>query len=827
MKFATMRHFLYPVEELVASMNARAYVQVPDAVVRTLLTDSRKLSNIGQALFFAIKGRRDGHTFIAGAYQAGVRNFVISDPGFDHLWFAGCNFYLVGDTLQALQDLAAAHRRKFAYPVIGITGSNGKTIVKEWLYQLLAPGRNIVRSPKSYNSQLGVPVSVWEMTEENDLAIFEAGISRPGEMKPLAAIIQPTIGILTNIGEAHQEGFKSANEKIGEKLELFKGVGLFVYSGKYLGQYKGEIPGTEKFTWGYRDGADLEIYSQEVSEGNGQQLRGRFRGIEVSALIPFSDQASVENGIICWATLLALGYSAEEASKRLAKLLPIGMRLELKNGINNCSVIDDSYSLDLSSLAIALDFLRHQNQHPRRTLILSDIPGTDSESVYAQVGQMLQSGSVNRLIGVGERMMKHAACFTCDKQFFQSTGDLIDAFPSLNFQNETILLKGARVYEFERISQMLTQKVHETVMEINLNALEHNLNYYKGLLTPGTKVMAMVKAFSYGSGSFEITNLLEFNGVDYLAVAYADEGVALRKAGTSLPIMVMSPDLLAFDAIIDYKLEPEIYSPRIFQEFINTLSGKGLHSYPIHIKLDTGMHRLGFMESELDPLLQGLKGNTLVHVQSVFSHLVASEDEQHDAFTQEQIGRFTRLSDRIISTLDYPVLRHLSNTSGISRWPEAAFDMVRLGIGLYGIDPVHAAGGDKSPLQTVTSLKTSISQIKDIPAGDTIGYGREGRMPEGGKTATVKIGYADGYSRKLGNGAGKMLLHGREVKTIGKICMDMCMIDITGIDAAEGDEVIVFNDKIRVEDLAKQMGTIAYEVLTGISQRVKRIYYYE
>ncbi|MEJ7692224.1 bifunctional UDP-N-acetylmuramoyl-tripeptide:D-alanyl-D-alanine ligase/alanine racemase [Daejeonella sp.] len=819
-----MNHILYPAEELTASMNAKASVQLKDAMIRTLLTDSRKLSDMVQGLFFALKGRRDGHTFIEDVYKAGVRSFVISDPEFDHLKFKGTNFYLVDDTLKALQDLSAVHRSKFDYPVIGITGSNGKTIVKEWLYQLLAPENNIVRSPKSYNSQLGVPVSVWEMNEENDLAIFEAGVSTGNEMDALAAVIKPTIGILTNIGEAHNAGFESIEDKITEKLKLFQGVDLFIYSSKYLSQYSGELPGTNKFTWCYRDKADLEVFDDEVLEDKYQFLRAKFNNKDVEAVIPFTDQASVENGIICWATLLALGYEPEEADKRLEKLLPIGMRLELKTGINYCSVIDDSYSLDLSSLAIALDFLNQQNQNSRRTLILSDIPGLDSQGVYDEIGQMIENKSVDRLIGVGPLISSYGKDFPCETEFYQSTDDFLQAFASLKFGHETILLKGARSFEFERISQVLTQKVHETVMEINLNALEHNLNYYKALLPQGSKVMAMVKAFSYGSGSFEITNLLEFNKVDYLAVAYADEGVALRKAGTSLPIMVMSPDSMAFDAIIDNKLEPEIYSLRILEEFVESLTRKGIKDYPVHIKLDTGMHRLGFMEDEMDQLIEYLKDSQSIHVQSIFSHLVASEDPKHDKFTKHQISLFTQLSERILEIYNYPVLRHMANTSGISRWPDAAFDMVRLGIGLYGID---LSISDKSPLQTVTSLKTSISQIKQIPAGDTIGYGREGKLPEGGTIATVKIGYADGYSRKLGNGVGQMMVRGKKVKTIGKICMDMCMIDITGINAAEGDEVIVFNDKIRVEDLAKKMETIPYEVLTGISQRVKRVYYYE
>jgi alanine racemase len=457
-------------------------------------------------------------------------------------------------------------------------------------------------------------------------------------------------------------------------------------------------------------------------------------------------------------------------------------------------------------------------------LILSEIPGVDSELVYEKVSHLLENKSVNRLIAVGEKISKYASIFTCEVEFFKSTAELLDQFHTLKFQNETVLLKGARAFGFENISQLLTQKVHETVLEINLNALEHNLNYYKSEIGTDTKIMAMVKAFSYGSGSFEIANLLEFNKVDYLAVAYADEGVSLRKAGTSLPIMVMSPDVMAFDTIIKHELEPEIYSLRILKEFEKVLKSKSLKNYPVHIKLDTGMHRLGFMPEELDELLSYINVNKLIHVQSVFSHLVASENPEHDDYTSHQINLFIKLSDKIKKVLGYSFIRHLANSSAIIRWPDAQFDMVRLGIGLYGID---SSFGNNSPLQTVTSLKTSISQIKKIPAGDTVGYSREGKMPDGGTIATVKIGYADGYSRMMGNGKGKMLLKGKIVPTIGKICMDMCMIDITGINAEEGDEVIVFNDVIRVEDIASQLNTIPYEVLTGISQRVKRIYYYE
>jgi len=819
-----MNHLLYSVEELTGILNARAFISEKGSVIRTLLTDSRKLNDAENGLFFALKARRDGHSYIAEVYNLGVRNFVISDPEFVLKKYTDANFYLVPDSLIALQALTALHRKKFDYPVIGITGSNGKTIVKEWLYQLLSPEHNIVRSPKSFNSQIGVPVSVWEMNEDNDLAIFEAGISKAGEMINLANIIRPTIGILTNIGEAHEVGFESPEEKISEKLKLFELADLFIFSEKYLREYQGILPGKNKFTWSFHDKADLQIVDIKILGANSQVLHARYLEREIQAVIPFKDQASIENAVICWATMLAMGYQPEEINFRLESLIPVGMRLELKNGINNCSVIDDSYSLDLSSLAIALDFLKQQNQHPRRTLILSDIPGVDSGLVYEKVRNLIANRSVDRLIAVGEKISKYVSDFPCELELFKSTADLLDNFSSLKFQNETILLKGARAFGFENISKLLTQKVHETVLEINLNALEHNLNYYKSEIGSGTQIMAMVKAFSYGSGSFEIANLLEFNKVDYLAVAYADEGVALRKAGTGLPIMVMSPDAMAFDTIIQHQLEPEIYSVRVLYEFEKVLKRKNLSNYPVHIKLDTGMHRLGFMEDELHQLLSFLNGNKLMHVQSVFSHLVASEDPMHDDFTSHQISLFIKLCNKIKEGLGYSFIRHLANSSAISRWPDARFEMVRLGIGLYGID---SSFGNKSPLQTVTSLKTSISQIKKIPAGDTVGYSREGKMPDGGTIATVKIGYADGYNRGLGNGIGKMLVKGNIVPTIGKICMDMCMIDITGINAEEGDEVIVINDVIRVEDIAKQLNTIPYEVLTGISQRVKRIYYYE
>jgi alanine racemase len=814
----------YQPEQIGSILDAKCFINDEFSTISILNIDSRKLYDPVNALFFALKVRRDGHNFIEEIYNKVVRNFVISDSNFPVNQFPDANFFLVKNVLLALQNLASAHRLKFDYPVIGITGSNGKTIVKEWLFQILSPEKNVVRSPKSYNSQIGVPISVWNMSHDYDLAIFEAGISQYGEMQNLAEIIHPTIGILTNIGEAHSSGFDSVQEKINEKLKLFNSVDIFIYGNKYLSEFNGSLPGNKKFTWSFSENADLEIFLVEPMSNNSSRLHANYLGNVIFLSIPFNDQASIENAVICWATMLVLKYDHDLIYQRLEKLSRVGMRLELKNGINNCSIIDDSYSLDLSSLAIALDFLIQQNQHSRRTLILSDIPGDNSKVIYDKVSKLIYDKSVDRLIAVGENIEKYAYLFNCEVQLYKNTAELIDNLVSLKFNNETILLKGARAFEFEKISRLLTQKVHETVLEINLSALENNLNYYKSKIGVNTKIMAMVKAFSYGSGTFEIANLLEFNKVDYLAVAYADEGVALRNAGSNLPIMVMSPDSMAFDTIIEHKLEPEIYSIRILNDFVNLLKTKSINSFPIHLKIDTGMHRLGFMENEIEELLVFLRNNKHVQVKSVFSHLVASENPEHDLFTKGQIKLFIKLSERISDLLDYSFLRHLTNTSGINRWPEAQFEMVRIGIGLYGIDSSLVK---KSPLQTVTSLKSSISQIKHIPAGESVGYGREGKMPKGGTIATVKIGYADGYNRKLGNGKGKMQLRGQIVPTIGKICMDMCMIDITGIKAEEGDEVIVFNNLIRVEDIANQLDTIPYEVFTGISQRVKRIYYYE
>jgi len=799
---------------------------VKEYTISTLLTDSRRISNASEGLFFALSGRRNGHEFIAGAYAAGVRNFVVKQG--PELILPEANFLIVPDVLAALQALAAYHRSRFNLEVIGITGSNGKTIVKEWLYQLLCNDKNIVRNPKSYNSQIGVPLSVWQINENNDLGIFEAGISTTAEMARLEAIIKPSIGILTHIGPAHDEGFTDRRQKVLEKLVLFKNCRLLIHNYDQLIDYRDDIPVKNCFTWStnFKE-ADLFVFTETVIAKN-FYLRAKFKGDEIECLIPFLDEASVENAIVCWATMLAMGYSGDEADKRIEHLNPVSMRLELKTGINDSSVIDDSYNSDIQSLEIALNFLNQQNQHNKKTLILSDIfqSGLQPDVLYRQVADMIKIKNISKFIGVGEALMAHKDYFDVpEKHFYADTPAMLLHLRSLNFKEETILIKGSRSFEFELISRALVQKAHETVMEINLNALLNNLNFYRSKLKPGVKVMAMVKAFSYGSGTFEVANILQYNKVDYLAVAYIDEGVALRKTGITLPVMVLNPEASAFDKLTEYNLEPVIYSFGLFDDYIKYAQESNVLNYPVHLKIDTGMHRLGFENFEIETLCDLLEENSYVRIQSVFSHLAASEAKEHDEFTLKQISNFEKAFKQIEKTLGHKVIKHICNTSGIVRWPKAQYDMVRLGIGLYGIDAAKPAA--ENALQPIASLKTSISQVKKLLAGETVSYNRSGSLAKDGKIATVRIGYADGYLRAFGNGVGKMLVKGVLAPTVGNITMDMCMLDVSNVDVREGDEVIVFNDEQRIEALAEQIATIPYEILTNISQRVKRVYFYE
>ncbi|HOX77811.1 MAG TPA: bifunctional UDP-N-acetylmuramoyl-tripeptide:D-alanyl-D-alanine ligase/alanine racemase [Bacteroidales bacterium] len=826
----------YSISEIVSIVNGNpSSSPFIERNIRDILIDSRKLIAPEQCLFFALKSKRnDGHHYIPELYGKGIRDFVVSRLPADPEAYPEANFILVKNTLHALQALARKHREKFRIPVVGITGSNGKTIVKEWLYQLLSKSRKTVRSPKSYNSQIGVPLSVWQMDTPYEMAIFEAGISEPDEMIRLETIIQPTIGVFTNIGEAHGENFMSLQQKVGEKLFLFTHVETLIYcldhpEVREVIIRSGISKNIKTFTWSHKQEADLRIREVRPENAHKTNIRAVLRGREISITIPFSDNASVENAIHCWSVMLLLGYEAESLTGLFEALQPIAMRLELKAGINHCTVINDSYNSDINSLSIAIDFLRQQASQKKKTIIISDIlqSGKDEDELYGEIAAIIRNKNIDRLIGIGPAISRQADKFSLEKSFFQNTADFLQRFSFAAFNNEVILLKGARVFEFEQISLALQQKTHETVLEINLNALEHNLNYYRSVIRPGTKIMAMVKAFSYGIGSFEVANALQFHRIDYLAVAYADEGVELRKAGINVPIMVMNPDEESFDAIIQHSLEPEIYSHRIFDKLENAIKKNILPKnkpVKIHIKLDTGMHRLGFLEEDLDRLIDMLKANRMIYVQSVFSHLAASEDKKETDFTRCQIENFRRMASKITDQAGHPVMMHILNSAGITCYPEAQFDMVRLGISLYGIATLEE---EQPRLQPVGRLKSAISQIKTVAAGESIGYNRAFRAKKQIRMAIVPIGYADGLSLALSNGKGHLMVGGKRVPVIGRVCMDMCMLDITGIEAEEGDEVIIFGPERPLQELAKEMGTIPYEVLAGLSRRVKRVYYHE
>lgn len=824
-----MLHLHYSIKDISEIISEEAIIVQSSSIIDNLLTDSRRLVFPSGTLFFALQSaRRNGETFIEELYKAGVRSFVVT-KAFDYSWCPEANFLQVEDPLRALQKLAAYHRRQFQIPVIGITGSNGKTIVKEWLYHLLQADDNIVRSPKSYNSQIGVPLSVWQMNETHSLAIFEAGISQPGEMDFLESIIQPTIGVLTNVGAAHSAGFKNTEQKVLEKWKLFKNSHVII-SNNQDSVITSVIETKEKdrlFIWG-DDNADLQIKKIEKNVST-TTITATYTGRSVSISIPFTDNASVENAITCWAVLLFLGIDTKQIEQRMKLLQPVEMRLQLKKAINNCSLINDSYSNDLSSLRIALDFLHQQAGIQPTTVILSDLGEVfSSDEQYKKVLQALVQHNVNKFIGIGPRLFALQTSFKealPNSFFYPSVEDFTRVFTNSKFRDEVILLKGARSFEFEQINLLFEQKVHQTVLEVNLTAMAHNLKEYQRCLQPDTKVMAMVKAFSYGSGSAEVASVLQFHKVDYLAVAYADEGVELRKSGINMPVMVMNPETITFQALVEYNLEPEMYSFAILKEFNAYLENEGLHQFPVHIKIDTGMHRLGFEEADFNKLASLLKENSRLVVKSVFSHLVASESSAHDEFTKMQVQQFMLACELIKNATGYSFIRHVSNSAAIFRHPQFQFDMVRLGIGLYGIDSLAES---KLSLQPVATLQTTIAQIRKVKKGETVGYSRKGIMHRDSVIATIRIGYADGFNRRLGNGVGKVFIKGKLAPVAGNVCMDMTMIDITGIDeVAEGDVAEIFGTHLPVEQVAKWCETIPYEIMTSVSQRVKREYYEE
>jgi alanine racemase len=821
----------YPIEVIAEIIGAERKGNAP-ATINWLLTDSRSLSFPEDTLFFALTTKRNkGAKFIPELIELGVRNFVLSAEDYRDLPAEkkekADNFLLVPSPLKALQKLAESHREKYTIPVIGVTGSNGKTIVKEWLHQLLGGDYNIVRSPRSYNSQIGVPLSVWQMDKDSELAIFEAGISEMNEMDALQRIIKPTVGIITNIGGAHQENFSSMQEKCLEKLLLFKDCDIVIYNAdnELLSDCVARsLLTAREIAWSCEDPERPLYISSIVKADDYTEISYRYLDMDGSYRIPFIDEASIENSINCLAACLYMMLPLDKISERMAKLEPVAMRLEVKEGKHGCVLINDSYNSDLASLEIALDFLvrRSEGKGMKRTLILSDIleTGQTNPTLYGKVSQLVDSKNIDKVIGIGPNISSMASRFNTEKYFFPTTEEFMRSESFANLHDEIILIKGARNFGFEILTDDLVLKVHETTLEVNLNAMVDNLNYYRSMLRPDTKIICMVKAFAYGAGSYEIAKTLQEHRVDYLAVAVADEGVELRKAGITTSIIVMDPELSAFKAMFDYKLEPEIYNFHLLDALIRVAEKEGITNFPVHIKVDTGMHRLGFEEREIPQLIKRLKGQTALLPKSIFSHFVGSDSETFDDFSQRQIDIFERSSKMIQDAYSHSILRHLCNTAGIQRFPQIQYNMVRLGIGLYGISPI-----DNSVIHNVSTLKSTILQIRNVPKGDSVGYSRRQFLTRDSRIAAIPIGYADGLDRHLGCGKGYCLVNGKKAPYVGNICMDVCMIDVTDIDCREGDKAIIFGDDLPVSVLSDMLGTIPYEILTSVSARVKRIYY--
>ncbi|HEX6223884.1 MAG TPA: bifunctional UDP-N-acetylmuramoyl-tripeptide:D-alanyl-D-alanine ligase/alanine racemase [Chryseolinea sp.] len=798
--------------EITGGKNLQFHV---DRAIGAISIDSRKATSDASTLFFGIRGERhDGHRYIRDLYKNGVRQFVV-EQAVEPLEFPEANMLLVSSAVAALQRIVAFHRSRFSYPVIGITGSNGKTIIKEWLFQILSKDKIVVKNPGSYNSQVGVPLSVWQMGAHHELALFEAGISKAGEMANLEKVIKPTIGIFTNIGSAHDEGFVSLEEKIEEKLQLFNGSQVVIYCADQPVVKKAiEKKGIRSFSWGYVDDANVKISVQ----GNVCYISSA--GYSHVITLPFSDKASVENCLHCLTLMVYLGLSFKKIQQGITNLRSVPMRLEMKEGINQSYIVDDTYNNDLGGMELSLQFLSHQNQKKKKRLIFSDFleSGLTDESLVDQVLLLLGKYSLQSIVGIGPVLTKFRSSFPPNASFFTSTDDFLEHFDFGAIHDEVVLVKGARTFTFEKIVNRLQRKVHSTVMEIDLGALVNNLNFFRSRLRPETRIMVMVKAFAYGSGSPEVANVLQYHKVDYLGVAYADEGVDLRRNNIAIPVMVMNPSEDSFDTLLAYNLEPEIYNFKIFHGLMHFLDGRPCS---IHLKLDTGMHRLGFEKNDVPEVVRLLKANPNIRVASIFSHLAGADEDTHDAFSNTQAQQFTEYADLISASLGYKPLYHILNSGGILRLPHLQFDMVRLGIGLYGVDPTHEQFKE---LQPVATLKTIISQIKNIPKGESIGYGRKGVAEKDLRLATIAIGYADGFSRRLSQGVGEVLINGDRAPVIGNVCMDMTMVDITGVDAKEGDEVTIFGSELPIEDMAKRIQTIPYEILTTVSERVKRIF---
>lgn len=800
-----------------------------DIPVTELSTDSRQINITANTAFIAISGRNhDGHDYISQLYENGVRVFLVSRLPGNISQFDNAAFILAEDTIKALQALASYKRSHFRNTVIAVTGSAGKTVVKEWLADVVGRGDPVIRSPRSYNSQIGVPLSVWKLDNRFRYGIFEAGISMPGEMEKLQRVIDPGIGVITNIGEAHSRNFSDIKEKASEKLKLFANCSAIIYNDDQpviaeLISKDENLSAKKLINWSFTNENAAIFIRKKVSAGKRTLLKIVFGGVENEYDIPFTDRASVENAVSVISVCLFLGLPPEVIGKSVSSLVSVAMRMEMKAGINNCSLIEDFYNSDPDSLGIALEYLKSQN-HRKSLLILSDFmqSGRNDEELYSGIADLVIKMNIDRFIGIGHSLMKSRNYFKPGSAFYESTDDFIKDFREDDYSDSLVLIKGARVFEFEKIGRLLEQQIHITVLEINLDAISHNLNEFRRRVNPGTRIMVMVKAFAYGAGPSEIAGLLEYHRVDYLAVAYTDEGVALRNAGITLPVMVMNPDPSSAEMMIRYNLEPEIYSFSSLDRFSEAASKHGLYQYPVHIKIDTGMHRLGFLLSDTGNLAMKLKELDCLKVVSVFSHLAGSEDPRLDQFTYHQVSVFNEAVSKIKDTVDYPFIRHILNTSGIIRFPQYQFEMVRPGIGIYGIGKYEGI-----ELKPAGRFKTRISQVKAIPAGDPVGYGCADVSDEERTIAIVPVGYADGLNRRLGNRNGNLFIRGRRAPIIGNVCMDMCMVDVTGSDVKEGDDAEIFGENIQINELAVQCGTIPYEILTSVPGRVKRIFFRE
>ncbi len=817
----------YTVEQIAEWMGAER-VGSASANVNWILTDSRSLCFPEETLFFALKSQRnDGHKYVQELYKRGVRNFVVSRLPQDMV-ADDCNFFVVDDTLHALQMLAASHRSQFNIPVVGITGSNGKTVVKEWLNQLLSPVKVVTRSPRSYNSQIGVPMSVWLLNEKTEVALFEAGISKINEMEALYKVIKPTIGVLTNIGTAHQENFYSLEEKCMEKLRLFTSSDVIVYNGDdslISSCVAKSMLSAREIAWSTTDSDKPLFISSIEKKENETHISYRYIGTDGNFTIPFIDDASIENALNCLGVCLYMMIPQDVIVEQMKKLEPVAMRLEVKDGNHGCTLINDSYNSDINSLDIALDFMRRRADVSGRkhTLILSDMlqTGLNAKNLYRKVAQLVNGRGVDKIIGVGDEISSAADRFEMEKYFFHTTADLLESDVFKKLHDEVILVKGSRDYRFEEIIECLEKQVHETILEINLGAVVENLNYYRSFMKPETKMVCMVKASAYGAGSVEVAKTLQDHNVDFLAVAVADEGATLRKAGITSNIMIMNPEMTAFKKMFDYGLEPEVYNFKLLDALIKAAEKEGITNMPIHIKLDTGMHRLGFNpETDVPELINRLKNQNALMPRSIFSHFVGSDDDSFDDFSEYQFNLFDKASKQIQAAFPHKILRHICNSAGIEHFPERHLDMVRLGLGLYGIN-----SRNNKTIHNVSTLKTTLLQIRDVPAGDTVGYSRKGKITRPSRIAAIPIGYADGLNRHLGNGNAYCLVNGQKAYYVGNICMDVCMIDVTDIPCKEGDKAIIFGDELPVTVLSDILGTIPYEVLTGISTRVKKVYY--